>query len=151
MSSRGKAKDLLKKVGYRVASAFAIKPQEWTREDLMDFVFAFGLFFSSVIAAGRWWLWRHELAALHSAILWTVAAVLIFLLAPSRPRVLVGALGISIFYGLKGAILDQLFIGWVIVGVAVVLGLIVVGVAPSSFEKYSGRRIGWGFRTRRDD
>lgn len=151
MKQQAELVSLLKRIGYRIASAFAFKPEEWTRADVVRMLFSIALFFSSVIALDRWWQWNHHLVGLHSPILWSLAALVILLLAPNRPEVVVFSLGFCVFYGLKGAILDKLLLGWAIAVVAFALALVIVGVFPSAFEKYSSQRIGWGFRWRKDD
>lgn len=99
----------------------------WTLADVVLVVLSLAFFFCSLLAYDRWWQWKHGLVGIDSPALWTLLAALILTIAPNRPKVIAGASGVCIFYGLKGVLMEQepwawlFIIGPLIIVVAVAL------------------------------
>lgn len=117
----------LKAILNRVAIALGYSPREVIR-----ILLSIAFFFSSVLACGRWWQWKHSLVPLYSPIFWTTVALAILLLAPNWRWVLIGALGILGLYGLKTALFTGEPLYLLIAVAAVGLALITYRLTPSS-------------------
>lgn len=133
---RAKAGAALKFMGRRIASALSFNPDDWTSKDVVQALVSLGLFFSCAIAVGRWWQWSQGLVEFYSPVAWSGLALLILVFAPNRPIVVVGALAVVIFYGLKVAIVNEDAIGWLMVVGAAAASTLIVIFKASFFASY---------------
>ena len=121
----------LKAIGFRVASALALKPGTWTRRRILQTLEGVLVFFASVLAVGSWWKWAKGDVHLYMPILWSVATLVVLVIAKDRKRVVYMGLGGWVLYSLKAIFLDGEPRAIFIVVIAFILGLIIEKFAPS--------------------
>lgn len=104
-----------------------------TLGDVVWLILSVAFLFSAILTYARWWQWKHGLVPSHVPVLWALVALLILAIAPNRPRVIVGASGACIFYGLKGVLLEQEPWAWVLIIGPIILSVAVCLLFPSAF------------------
>ncbi len=120
---------------FRIVSGFPLRAERWERHKSLRLSIGLGLFICSLLAAAKWYDWARGQGALYVPILWTIAAVLLVLVAPRRRILVGGCLLLYLFYGAKGVLLNQDPRTALIMGVvALVLFFILIITVPSDWH-----------------
>jgi len=126
---------ILNSISFRIASALALKPETWNRGRLIVTVEGILLFIASLLAVGNWWKLAQGVVHFYVPVLWSLATLVLVLIATERKAMIFMVLGGWILYSLKALILDREPRALVILVIAFLIGVIVETVSRSEAER----------------
>ena len=91
-------------------SVVPIKREAWERFGLLRGLYGFAVFVVSLVTIARWWFWWDNEIKLYVPVLWTLMTVALVASGPAGRRriVVLGVLGLYMFYGVKGLLLGHI-------------------------------------------
>ena len=119
----------------RIVAAIRIKRESWDRFRLLRGLYGFAVFLTSLFAVARWWFWWIDETKLYVPVLWTCAIILLIAAGPKGRRrvVLLGVLGLYVFYGVKGLLLDHIPQAALLIIASVIVFILVALTSPPGY------------------
>lgn len=116
-------------------SAVPIKREVWNRFRLLRGLYGFAVFLASLFTIARWWFWWGDETKLYVPILWTLVTVLLVAGGPDGRRriVVLGVLGLYMFYGVKGLLLDHIPQALLLIIAAAIVFVLVALTSPPGY------------------
>lgn len=130
IEARKRIMNLPRSIVERLASSLG-----YTQTEVVQGILSISLFYTSLVAFGRWWQWLDGSRPLYSPVLWTIVVLTILWMAPFRRWALITALGLLALYSLKSALFTGELLFFLITAAAVGLAFLIYRMAsPESTE-----------------